>query len=167
MENKEIFNTVVTLIARQPWVADKVSALSHMLYDECKCIRSREMLIKIISEFLYLSKEEYSLKLENIVKEVMGEEGVAETAQIVAMAADASSDSSHEILYRLKFIFVKEGWLNFPGVASFGSAFKRCKKTGRKNIIVVDDFVGSGQTVVSRYSELVRVFTQGGLRIFL
>lgn len=166
MDSKENFNTVITLVARQPWIATKISALSHMLYEECACVRSREMLIKIISNFFYLSTEEYNLKLEGLAKEIMGYEGYAETGQLVAMAADSGSDSSHAVLYNLKYIFIKEGWLNFPTVAFFGSAYKKYKTTGRRNIIVVDDFVGSGRTVVSRYKELVRVFANSGVADF-
>ncbi|UUT24092.1 hypothetical protein [Pseudomonas sp. T8] len=166
MENKEFFNAVITLIARQPWVGSKVAELSHMLYEECKCARSREMLIQIISNFFYLSSSDYSEKLTALAREVMSVENYAENTQIVAMAADSGTDSSQEIVYNLKYIFTKEGWNGFLGVSSFGAAYKTYKRSGRNKIVVVDDFVGSGQTVISRYNELMRVFTQNNVENF-
>ncbi|WP_338521477.1 hypothetical protein NUH87_15750 [Pseudomonas batumici] len=161
MDNKENFNTVINLIARQPWVGAKVAELSHMLYEECKCTNSREMLLKIIDNFYYMSRQEYSEKLGALAEEIMSEDGYGDDAQIVAMAADSGPDSSQEITYNLKYVFTQKGWLSFSGVNAFGSAYKNYKKTGRKRLYVVDDFVGSGQTVISRYNELCRVFTHG------
>ncbi|EGH29589.1 MULTISPECIES: phosphoribosyltransferase-like protein [Pseudomonas syringae group] len=163
MDNKEIFNTVINLVARQPWVGAKVAELSHILYEECKCANSREMLINIINNFSYMSRQDYSEKLGALADEIMSEEGYEDNAQIVAMAADSGPDSSQEITYNLKFTFTQKGWLNFSGVSTFGSAYKNYNKTGRKKLYVVDDFVGSGQTVISRYKELCRVFTHGNV----
>ncbi|MHC8324178.1 phosphoribosyltransferase-like protein [Pseudomonas sp. GB2N2] len=159
MDNKENFNTVINLIARQPWVGTKVPELSHMLYEECKCANSREMLIKIINNFSYMSRQDYSEKLNALAEEVMNEDGYEDEAQIVAMAADSGPDSSQELLYNLKHIFTQKQWLSFSGVNTFGAAYKNYKKTGRKKLYIVDDFVGSGQTVISRHNELVKIFT--------
>ena len=140
-----------------------------MLYEECKCTSSREMLLKIIDNFSYMTRQEYSEKLGLLAEEIMGEDGYGDEAQIVAMAADSGPDSSQEIMYNLKYIFTQKGWLSFSGVSAFGAAYKNYKKTGRKRLYIVDDFVGSGQTVISRYEELCRVFTNGevdGFSIF-
>ncbi|WP_155412705.1 MULTISPECIES: hypothetical protein [Pseudomonas] len=158
MDNKETFNTVVSLVARQPWVGSKIPEMTHMLYEECKCSRSREMLVNIISGFFYLSLTEYHSKLSDLALEVMAQEHYEDDALIVAMAADSNPDSSHELLYNLKYIFTKAGWNSFTGVSSFGSAYKKYKTTGRKRLVVVDDFVGSGKTVISRCRELNKVF---------
>ena len=45
-------------------------------------------------------------------------------------------------------------------------AYKTYTRFGRKNIIVVDDFVGSGQTVIGRHAELLRVFNREGVEGF-
>ena len=116
-----------------------------------------------------MTRQEYSEKLGLLAEEIMGEDGYGDEAQIVAMAADSGPDSSQEIMYNLKYIFTQKGWLSFSGVSAFGAAYKNYKKTGRKRLYIVDDFVGSGQTVISRYEELCRVFTNGevdGFSIF-
>lgn len=166
MDTKENFNTILNLIARQPWIGDKTSELSHVLYEECKCASSREMLIKILDNFSYLSVREYSEKLNSLAEEVMSEAGYEDNAQIVAMAADSGPDSSQELLYNLKYIFTKREWHSFCGVNTFGGALKNFKRTGRKKIYIIDDFVGSGQTVIGRHKELTSVFTNAGVADF-
>jgi orotate phosphoribosyltransferase-like protein len=166
MDTKENFNTILNLIARQPWIGDKTAELSHVLYEECKCANSREMLIKILDNFSYLSAQEYSKKLNLLAEEVMSDDGYEDNAQIVAMAADSGPDSSQELLYNLKYIFTKREWHSFCGVNTFGGALKNFKRTGRKKIYVIDDFVGSGQTVIGRNKELTSIFNNAGVADF-
>lgn len=163
MESKEIFNTVFTLMARQPWLGAKHKELNYILFEECQCPRSREMLINIISSFLYLSADACSQALSSLAKEVMSEVDYKTTTQIVAMAADSGPDSSQEILYNLKYIFAELGWHEFIGVNTFGAAYKTYTRSSRNNIVVVDDFVGSGQTVIGRHKQLQRVFEGNGI----
>jgi hypothetical protein len=158
MDAREKFNTVFTLLARQPWLGAKHQELIHMLFDECQCERSREMLINIVSSFFYLTGDLYNRALESLAQEVAAQEDFQLKTQIVAMAVDSGTDSSHEILYNLKFVFSNLGWLDFKGVASSSAAYKTYTRTGRSNIVVVDDFVGSGQTVINRYKMITAQF---------
>jgi hypothetical protein len=166
MHDRDVFNTVFSLMARQPWLAEKNEALSNMLFEECKCIRTREMLIDVLSNFFYLSNQSYMQSLEALALEVIEEGNIETETQFVAMAGGADSDSSHSVLYGLKFFFAKHGWKLFKGVSSFGAAYKTYTRSGQKNIIVVDDFVGSGQTVIGRSAELFRVFKNAGVEDF-
>jgi len=163
MQNKETFNTLLSLMARQPWLSGKNEALSNMLFEECRCIRTREMLIEILSDFFYLSSQSYMQSLEALTLEVIGENNIESETQIVAMAGGTSADSSQSVLYDLKYYFTKHGWKSLKSVTSFGSAYKTYRRTGHKNIIVVDDFVGSGQTVIGRHTEILRVFKNAGV----
>lgn len=129
-----------------------------MLFDECQCERSREMLINIVSSFFYLTGDLYNRALESLAQEVAAQEDFQLKTQIVAMAVDSGTDSSHEILYNLKFVFSNLGWLDFKGVASSSAAYKTYTRTGRNNIVVVDDFVGSGQTVINRHKMITAQF---------
>ncbi|WP_053932311.1 hypothetical protein [Pseudomonas coronafaciens] len=166
MDTKENFNTILNLIARQPWIGDKTSELSHVLYEECKCSNSREMLIKILDNFSYLSTQDYSEKMNSLADEIMSDAGYEDNALIVAMAGNSGPDSSQELLYNLKYIFTKKGWNSFCGVNTFGAALKNFNRTKRRKIYVIDDFVGSGQTVIGRHKELTRVFTNAEVADF-
>ena len=129
-----------------------------MLFDECQCERSREMLINIVSGFFYLSGEQYNRALDSPAQEVVAQEDYKLKSQVVAMAVDSGADSSHEVLYNLKFVFSSLGWLDFKGVSSSTAAYKTYVRTGRNNIVVVDDFVGSGKTVINRHKLITSQF---------
>ena len=129
-----------------------------MLFDECQCERSRDMIINIVSGFFYLSGEQYNHALESLAREVTAEEDYQSRTQVVAMAVDSGTDSSQEVLYNLKFVFPKFGWLDFKGVSLSTAAYRTYAKTNRNNIVVVDDFVGSGQTVKNRHKAITAQF---------
>lgn len=158
MDSREKFNTVFTLLARQPWLGAKHQELVHMLFDECQCERSREMLINIVSGFFYLSGDQYNRALDSLAQEVVAQEDYKFKSQVVAMAVDSGADSSHEVLYNLKFVFSALGWLDFKGVSLSTAAYKTYIRTGRNNIVVVDDFVGSGKTVINRHKLITSQF---------
>lgn len=158
MDSREKFNTVFTLLARQPWLGAKHQELVHMLFDECQCERSREMLINIVSGFFYLSGDQYNRALDSLAQEVVTQEDYKLKSQVVAMAVDSGADSSHEVLYNLKFVFSALGWLDFKGVSLSAAAYKTYTRTGRNNIVVVDDFVGSGKTVINRHKLITSQF---------
>lgn len=163
MDSREKFNTVFTLLARQPWLGAKHQELVHMLFDECQCDRSREMLINIVSGFFYLSGDQYNCALESLAQEIVAQENYQSTTQVVAMAVDSGTDSSQEVLYNLKFVFPKLGWLDFKGVSLSTAAYRTYTKTQRNNIVVVDDFLGSGQTVINRHKLITAQFKDNGV----
>lgn len=158
MDSKEKFNTVFTLLTRQPWLGTKRDELTHMLFDECQCDRSRDMIINIVSGFFYLSGDKYNDALESLAREIAAEEDYQRITQVVAMAVDSGADSSQEVVYNLKFICTKLGWLDFKGVSLSTAAYRTYTKTNRNNIVVVDDFVGSGQTVKNRHKAITAQF---------
>ncbi len=158
MDSREKFNTVFTLLARQPWLGTKHEELAHMLFDECQCDRSRDMIINIVSGFFYLSGDQYNDTLESLAREIVAEEDYQLKTQVVAMAVDSGTDSSQEVLYNLKFVFAKLGWLDFKGINLSTAAYRTYAKTNRNNIVVVDDFVGSGQTVQNRHKLIAAQF---------
>lgn len=166
MDTKETFNTILNLVARQPWIGLRTLELSHVLYEECKCSNSREMIINILDNFYYLSSQEFSEKLNLLADEIMTISGYEDDVQIVAMAADSNPDSSQELLYNLKFKFSAKGWHTFCGVNTYGGALKSYKRTNRRKLVVIDDFVGSGQTVINRHKHLTTIFENAGVDDF-
>jgi len=164
MNDKEFFNTVLGLMARQPWISDKAEALSFLLFEECPCIESREMIVNIISSFFYLNSAKYMQSIDALANELVVEGHDPERTQLVAMAAGNDSDSSQSVLYDLKWRLTSRGWKNFKGVNNFGKIYKEYSRSGHDNIVLVDDFVGSGQTVISRNSTVCRVFKEKSIK---
>ena len=72
-----------------------------------------------------------------------------DNAQIAALAYDNYADSSQAVLHWLKLPLYRQGWVSPKSVNKFGNSLTVAKQ-GRKQIIFVDEFVGSGKTVISR-----------------
>ena len=102
--------------------------------------------------------------IDALANELVVEGHDPERTQLVAMAAGNDSDSSQSVLYDLKWRLTSRGWKNFKGVNNFGKIYKEYSRSGHDNIVLVDDFVGSGQTVISRNSTVCRVFKEQNIK---
>ena len=154
--NKEQFATVFKLSKTAPWIAEKAEALTSLLFDDCNNENSRDLVIDLLTRFNYWSREQYANELRNLAESVTHDQRLTpQTTQIVGMAADESSDSSHLILYGLKIAFRSLGWTGYGEVNQFAKSYQKYKQNNDyKNIVLVDEFIGSGQTVISRVKEI-------------
>ncbi|MDP5142619.1 hypothetical protein ORJ00_07700 [Rheinheimera baltica] len=158
--NKEQFATLLKLSKTAPWIVDKDEALTSLLFDDCNNENSRDLVIDLLTRFNYWSREQYANELRNLAESVARDTRLTpQTTQIVGMAADESSDSSHLILYGLKMAFRNQGWTGYGEVNQFAKSYQKYKQNNDyKDIVLVDEFIGSGQTVISRVKEIRRIF---------
>ncbi|WP_421157441.1 phosphoribosyltransferase-like protein [Aeromonas dhakensis] len=158
--NRETFVQVLGLTQKQPWLEAKVDILSFLLADECNSDEKRALLIELLDRFIYLSSAEFQKKLEELAESICTDPSLNDdSTQIVAMAADSSADSSQYILYGLKPILERNNWRKYSHVNTFGKAFATYKsKRSHNNIVLIDEFVGTGQTVINRVAEINRQF---------
>lgn len=165
--DKALFNLVLNLIRKQPWLSSKVRELESILYDECSDLESRNLLIEILDRFLYVDRELYFQLIMEVAQDIVTEPGGDEAiTQVVAMAADSNADSSQEVLYNLKPKLEELGWRRHVLVDRYGKALSKCKDDGYRKIILVDDFVGSGKTVVNRVRDINLRFSQAKIEEF-
>ncbi len=157
---KDTFTQALRLTQKQPWLEKKVETLAFMLADECDTDDQRELLIELLDRFFYISASEFQKKLEELAESIVTDPDLDDgSTQIVAMAADSSADSSQLVLYGLKIILEKYGWRSYRHVNTFGKAYATYKsKKTHKNIVLVDEFVGTGLTVIGRVSSICRQF---------
>lgn len=163
--NREQFAIVFRLLEKAPWLTDKSEALMSLLFDDCSNDVSRELLIDLINRFHYISNEAYQAELKKLAESIVQDERIsADTTQVIAMAADEGSDSSQFILYGLKMAFHKLRWVGYGEVNRFGRALRKYRDNNKyRNLVLVDEFIGSGQTVISRVAELRRLFNQANI----
>lgn len=156
---------IFELSKKQPWLDEKYDELDHLLWEECDSEEKRQLLIELIHRFVHISSEKYARLLVELAETITGHSELSdETTQIVAMAADSSADSSQYILYGLKSMFEKKGWRKYKHVNSFGKSYSAYKKNSMlKNIVLIDEFVGTGSTVVSRVKTLKNVYNDNGV----
>lgn len=162
--DKKIFNLVLNLLKVQPWLSEKINELNAILYDECDSDHSRLMIFEILDRFVYIDRGRHSQLVKDLALEIATEPGlISSKTQIVAMSADSNADSSQEILYNLKLRMAEFGWSDHLLVDRFNHALKKCKSSGHNAIVVVDDFVGSGRTVLGRVKTIHSDFAKAGI----
>ncbi|CAH6845000.1 Phosphoribosyltransferase [Vibrio chagasii] len=70
---------------------------------------------------------------------------------IVATAEEAESDGSKAWQYFFKFFLAQHrAWTEDSLVSSIEASFKVLKKRSYKNVVIFDDFIGSGKTMVDK-----------------
>lgn len=159
--NRNQFELIYSLSKKQPWLEYKYDELISLLFEECDSIEKRELIVELLSRFVYISNDDYLKCLDALVDKITNTENISDdTTQIVALTADANADSAQYLLYGLKSKLAKAGWNNCKLVNTFGRAYRTYtdNKNKHKNIIFIDEFIGSGQTVLSRVAETRRVF---------
>ncbi len=152
---KEQFNFVLNIVRAQPWLGDKIDELEHVLFSECQCDASRQLISEIIDKFLYVNRENNYLLIESLASEIINEYSDREsTTLITAMGTGSATDSSQLIAYTLKPIMEKKKWRRHAIINDFGAVYKQYKRTGHNHIVLIDEFVGSGQTVLGRVGSI-------------
>jgi hypoxanthine-guanine phosphoribosyltransferase len=77
----------------------------------------------------------------------------AETTQLLAMTYDDGADSGQKVLDLIKMPLFQKEWKGFETVNKIGKSGKYVKK-GRTQIVLIDEFIGSGKTLRGRIAYL-------------
>ncbi|UXV22128.1 hypothetical protein N4P55_12470 [Pseudomonas fluorescens] len=163
--DKESFILVSKLVLKQPWLIPKLDDLSEILFSECAEEASRSLIYELLDRFLYVDSAMHHSHMVELALEIASEPGISdENTQIVAMSADWNADSSLEIIYSLKPLMESHGWRKHSLVNRFTHALKTFNSKNQNNIILVDDFVGSGQTVLGRIKTIKTQFDGAGVK---
>lgn len=168
IKDRDVFRILLNLDKKQPWTSTRREALETLIYEECKSEDSRKLIIELIDRFHYLSSSDFNRCVKLLTEDIITDPDLEEcNTQLVAMAADSTPDSSESILYALKPMLEDCGWREHHLVNKFGGAWHTYKLSpAHKKIVLVDEFVGSGSTVVNRYKEICRVFNNNGVHDF-
>ncbi|MEZ8503455.1 hypothetical protein AB6D08_19280 [Vibrio splendidus] len=161
-----IFKIIFKLTKKQPWLEDRSEELEKLIFEDCKTAEEQELILELLERFTHVSHKEFSQLTNSLVEDIVTEPNLTDaTTQIVAMTGDNSSDSAQFVLYSLKPLFEKWKWRQHITVTSFQKAYREYKKQGGKhsNIILVDEFVGSGKTIIGRVQTLKKLFSDNGI----
>lgn len=148
---RQTLSKLLRLFEKQPWLADneKENALLDIL-DECPNFDYQELLFELLENFHYMNSDIFSKYQQQIADFIVEKSNFdIEKTQIVATAWDNEADSSQAVLQHLKALLAKKGWGKVQTVTTVG----KCTGFHKKNltqVILVDEFVGSGSTLVSR-----------------
>lgn len=150
---REDFNNIIKLYSKQSWLREKEDSLIELIL-LCENKSENKLLITLLNEFTSLNHKLLNNYLNLISDFIVNKSGYSEdTTQISAITYDDEADSSQKILDYIKIPIFKMGWSNVKTVNRFG-AIHRNFKNGKNQIIFIDEFVGSGKTIIGRIKQL-------------
>ncbi|MCH5243111.1 MAG: hypothetical protein J1F67_11970 [Muribaculaceae bacterium] len=136
------------------WLKNKEKAL-YALYEECKSPDNVKLIEDLIQRFTIIREEERNEAYWAITEQIKRVYIPHETL-VIAMTKGGDADSSQKVIHELKSFLEAEKIFHYKQLNHFNLSPKNHKKY--KCFILVDEFMGSGKTVVSRYNEIKKIF---------
>lgn len=162
---KQQFSTLMAIFQKQGWLISKADVLTMLMFDDCTTPDEQKLIADLISRFKFVSSDEFVKKMNDLVLGIVTMPNLNPKETIIAaMAGDGSPDSSQALVQNIKVKLQNEGWGDALIVNTFGQIYRKSKEEGfvRKNVILVDEFIGSGRTVIGRVAEINRTFKNNG-----
>ncbi len=150
---REDFTRVYNLYPKQPWLCDKENSLVELI-KLCETAEQKDLIIDLLGEFKYLDQKVLNQYLNFITDCIINDTGFEEDKTIIAaITIDDEADSSQRVLNDIKVPLFANGWSNVKTVNRFNDIPKNFKK-GKKQIILIDEFIGSGKTILGRIKNI-------------
>lgn len=150
---KNDFKRVYGLYPKQPWLSEKENSLIE-LFEICETDEHKDLIVDLLSEFRYPNYQELNGYLNFISEKIIYQTGFKqESTQIASITIDDEADSSQKVLDYIKIPLFKMGWSTVKTVNRFNNIPKNFKK-GKTQIILIDEFIGSGKTVLGRIKNI-------------
>ena len=147
------FLSRIDLYLKQKWLINKKDELSYLL-EQCNSKDEKDLLYFLLEKFKYLEVGDLRSILNDISDYIISESKFEEsTTQILSITYDDNPDSSQKILDMLKVPLFQKGWKSVKKVNHYSKAMQNYKK-GKTNILVIDEFIGSGITLKGRLKQL-------------
>lgn len=160
-ESGRIASLMVRLMTKQNWLSDHSEALVELLSNFCTSLEQVELVTELLYDFEYFNTDETNKLLKEAVKAIADCQGLSDSNTIIAgMAGDRYADSSQYFLYGAKPIFSKIGWGDIKLVNTYRKIYDECKSSNwvRLNVVLFDEFLGSGRTALNRIKEIKSQF---------
>ena len=156
--NRNEFTLLFSLLLRQSWLESKMRAVLDLL-ELCDDRDSQNLVCELLDRFLYLRDAQYNEAIDKIHEQIFEIWNLhPESTQIVALTGDHHSDSGERIAYDLKVVCGAKGNEGVTLVNRYDRAIRHLST--HPNIVLVDEFVGSGRTLSGRIHTLKQTFAK-------
>ena len=150
---KDEYHKLTSLYVKQKWLIPKKNELKELI-DFCGDNDSKDLVFSLLERFFYLETETLNMLLNEIADYITNKSGYKEeTTQILSMTFDDEADSGQKILDDIKHPIFKNGWRSIKTVNNLGKGITNYNK-GKTEIILIDEFIGSGKTLKGRIDYL-------------
>ncbi len=158
-ESKDVLETLIQLSKEFPWLLSRSEQFIELYTNFCTNNAEKNLIVELIRRFYYLEDSEFSNSIKYLVEDIVTTPGLVDSeTMIVSMTADEGSDSGQFVLYFMKPFFEMYGWRKHITVNTFGKTYRTYKaykdKRPIKNIVIIDEFIGSGKTAFDRYKSI-------------
>ena len=149
------------IIAQHPWLSDKSKEIRNLLFSECETDEHRHLITALISELVHVDMHSYKELIKSVAENIKNTHLMPSTTLIVSMTGDRSADSGQHVLYELKYFLRYYKWTGYTAVNKYNESHKIFKDNGQQDtdLILVDNFIGSGRTVQTRINWVQETFT--------
>lgn len=165
---KKEFEIIWQLAFKHPWLQTKTNALTTLLFEDCETPEQLSLVIDILDHLNYISNNEYNSFLEDLALDIVTSDLSPQNTFLVAMSGDSSADSGQSVLYDLKNKLSIHDWKGYRSVNRYDQTpkaykeFKLANSDKVVNIVLVDNFVGTGSTVINRVRRIKTLFKEKG-----
>lgn len=154
--SKQNFKRVQNILRDLEWVTPRESQLYELLYDLLQCEEERNLIEELLRKVIFLSYEDMQEKARNIADVILNVWGcIEEETMIVGAKKRDNADGGDLLIYNLRnYLCWKERRLRTT---------YQClqdKALDVKNIIIADDFTGTGERM-DKAIKKVREFAPG------
>ena len=144
--SRELFGTIFELSSRQPWLLRR----SKELYDTvvlCENDGQKNLLVNLISRFHFRSAQNHLEDLRILASKIAVDWScLPENTMLVALENSECADSSAMLVQQMKGPLAEHGsWETRNFISRLGDVVDRA--TEGSNIVIVDDFCGSGTSI--------------------
>jgi len=159
------FEQLTEVFFNNPWLRHEANYKGfEVLWFDYKTRKEKSVIKKLINHFNYVDFEQAELDFQPLLKSAINEWSLSPKNTIfVAFKPHKYADGSNMFLSFLRTLLfeIDDEWRegNFYSRIKYGN--ERIKEGGNsewgiklKNVVLIDDFVGTGRTAVNRYNEV-------------
>lgn len=141
---RAIFTAILEMTANQPWLKERQNPLIDLI-DECEKDDQQHLIFELLDRFIFLGADEFQHAIQAIADYIQITLSLgANNCAISASDNGKHSDSSQLVVYSLK----AAKWNSFDWTTtSFVSSLSHLvESAGKGNLVLVDEFIGTGET---------------------
>ena len=154
--SKTDYLSLLSLVKKQEWLLGRHKELSSLL-EFCEDKTESELIYELLNRFFFLYQKDMNTCWERMVDQIFNEWKLAHNdTQIVAMAKGAHADSSQAVLHALKRQIRSQTGKNATTKSTINASIESVES--KPCIVIVDEFIGSGDTVKRRIEYLKKEF---------
>ena len=119
-----------------------------------------DLVARLIERFAYVTRDEYDDLISDI-SQYIAEHFDLERTAICATTADRNKDSAQLILYDLTTSFAQLGFFKVRALNRYDAIIR--EPASYDDVILVDEFIGTGRTMMGRVTRIGQLFRDKGI----